>query len=155
MSSLLRAAWQAQAQGSIRKIEHWAFLSLGEPKVSHIVTVSTEVRDAAAVRAACRRLNLPEPTAGKATLFSGEVEGLIVKLPEWTYPIVCNLSTGQLQFDNFNGRWGDQKELDRFLQGYAVEKARIEVRKKGHTCTENLLADGSIKLTIAVAEGVV
>jgi hypothetical protein len=122
--------------------------------VSHIVSISAKIKDLAAVRAACRRLNLSEPTSGKTKLFSGEVEGLAVQLPDWTYPVVCNLSTGQLQFDNFGGHWGEQKELDNLLQCYAVEKARIEARKKGHTCTETQLTDGSIKLTIAVAGGV-
>jgi hypothetical protein len=40
------------------------------------------------------------------------------------------------------------------LQGYAVEKARIEARKKGHTVTEQQLQDGSIKLTIQMNGGV-
>ena len=44
-------------------------------------------------------------------------------------------------------------QLDRFLQIYAVEKARIEARKKGHQVTEQALADGSIKLTITVGGG--
>ena len=44
--------------------------------MSHIVTIKTEVRDAAAVRAACKRLGLAEPTEGKTRLFSGEVSGL-------------------------------------------------------------------------------
>jgi hypothetical protein len=46
--------------------------------------------------------------------------------------------------------WGDKRELDRFLQAYAVEKARIEARRQGHTVTEQSLADGSIKLTVQV-----
>lgn len=49
--------------------------------------------------------------------------------------------------------WGEQQQLDRFLQAYAVEKARIEARKQGHTVTEQPLADGSIKVTIHVAGG--
>jgi len=49
--------------------------------------------------------------------------------------------------------WGDQKELDKFLQAYSVEMARIEARKKGYTVTERPLADGSIKLTIQVSGG--
>ena len=44
--------------------------------------------------------------------------------------------------------WGDQRELDRFLQAYACERAKIEARRQGHTVTEQPLADGSIKLTI-------
>jgi hypothetical protein len=118
--------------------------------MSHIVTVKTEVRDANAVQAACRRLSLAKPVQGKTKLFSGEVDGLAVQLPDWIYPVVCNLPSGQLHYDNFNGRWGDQKHLDRFLQAYAVEKTKIEARKKGHAVAETPLSDGSIRLTIQV-----
>ncbi len=79
--------------------------------------------------------------------------GLGIKLPGWNYPVVCDLSTGQVQFDNFNGRWGAQQELDRFLQAYACERALIEARKKGYSVTEQLLQNGSIKLTIHVSGG--
>ena len=48
--------------------------------------------------------------------------------------------------------WGDPRHLDRFLQVYAVEKARLEAHSRGHTVSEQQLADGSIKLTIAVAQ---
>lgn len=118
--------------------------------MSHIVTIKTEVRDAAAVGGACRRLGLPQPVHDTFELFSGEVTGLGVELPDWRYPAVCDLATGTVHFDNFEGRWGDQVQLDRFLQAYAVEKAKIEARKKGHTVTEQSLADGSIKLTVQV-----
>jgi hypothetical protein len=123
--------------------------------VSHTVTIKTEVRDAAAVRAACLRLSLPAPVQGKTRLFSGEVEGLAVQLPDWVYPAICDTATGQVRFDNFGGRWGDQKHLDRLMQAYAVEKAKIEARRRGHTCTEQTLADGSIKLVIQVNGGAV
>ena len=118
--------------------------------MSHIVRIQTEVRDATAVFAACRRRQLAEPVAGKHLLFSGEVEGLAVRLREWTYPAVCQLETGEVQYDNFGGRWGEQRELDQFMQAYAIEKARIEARKRGHTVTEQSLADGSIKLTVQI-----
>jgi hypothetical protein len=121
--------------------------------LSHIVTVKTEVRDYAAVSAACRRLQLPPPIAGTAQLFSGEVSGLIVRLPDWAYPAVIDTTTGQVHFDNFNGAWGDQAQLDHFLQIYAVERTRSEARMKGHQITEQALADGSIKLTICVGGG--
>ncbi len=121
--------------------------------MSHIVTIKTEVRDHAAVSAACRRLELPPPLTGTTQLFSGEVSGLIVRLPDWTYPVVVDTATGQVHYDNYHGAWGDQAQLDRFLQFYAVEKARIEARKKGHQFTEHSLADGSIKLTIRVGGG--
>ena len=59
--------------------------------------------------AACQRLGLPEPVQGKTRLFSGEVTGLAVQLTDWQYPVVADLATGQLRYDNFGGRWGDPR----------------------------------------------
>ena len=121
--------------------------------MSHIVKIQTEVRDVAAIRTACQRLNIVQPEEGTFKLFSGEATGIAVRLPGWTYPVVCAITNGTLHYDNFNGRWGDQQHLDSFLQAYAVEKAKIEARRKGHSVTEQSLVDGSIKLTIQVAGG--
>jgi len=118
--------------------------------MSHIVTIETEIRDAAALGAACRRLDLPQPTHQTAQLFSGEATGYCVLLRDWRYPVVCDTKCGRIQLDNFGGRWGEQRELDALIQAYACEKARIEARRQGHTVTEQALADGSIKLTIHV-----
>ena len=118
--------------------------------MSHIVRVQTQVRDAAAVSAACRRRELPEPLAGKHKVFQSEVEGLAVRLRGWNFPAVCQLETGAVVYDNYNGRWGRQTELDQFVQAYAVEKTRIEARRRGHSVSEQTLTDGSIKLTVQV-----
>jgi hypothetical protein len=118
--------------------------------MSHIVEIQTEVRDPAAVRAACERLKLPPPKNGTFELYSASATGLAIELPGWNYPVVCDTANGQLRYDNFGGLWGEQKELDRFIQMYAVEKAKIEARWRGHTVTEQPLQDGSIKLTIQV-----
>ena len=45
------------------------------------------------------------------------------------------------------GHWDEQKHLNAFLQSYAVEKAKIEARKKGHSVSEARLEDGSIRVT--------
>jgi hypothetical protein len=121
--------------------------------VSHVVEIKTQVRDPAAVAAACRRLGLPEPVAGTVKLFSSQATGLAVQLPDWRYPVVCDLASGSLKFDNFNGYWGQQQELNKLLQAYTLEKARIEAHKKGHTVTEQSLSDGSVKLTIFAMQG--
>jgi hypothetical protein len=121
--------------------------------LSHIVQISTQIRDVDAAQAARRRLGLAEPMVGVARLFSAEVTGLLVQLPDWKFPIVCQLDTGQVQYDNFAGRWGAEEELHHFLQAYAVEKTKLEARKKGHAVTEQQLPHGSIKLTIQVAGG--
>ncbi len=118
--------------------------------MSHIVQIATEVRDPEAVAAACRRLGLPEPVQGTARLFEGEAAGLLVRLPGWLYPAVCDVATGAVRFDNYREAWGKREHLDRFLQAYAVERASLEARKRGHHVVEQALADGSIKLTIHV-----
>src|SRR3954471_8044775 len=50
-------------------------------RMSNIVTIKTQIKDPAALTAAGTRLGLPQPTQGKAKLFSGEVSGLVVNLP--------------------------------------------------------------------------
>ena len=116
--------------------------------MSHIVTVQTRLHDANAVSAACRRLSLAAPAQGTAKLFSGEATGLLVQLPGWQYPAVIDVLTGTVRYDNFGGHWGEQKEMDKFLQAYAVEKAKAEARRKGYQVREQTIEGGSIKLQI-------
>ncbi|TWT55537.1 hypothetical protein [Allorhodopirellula solitaria] len=96
--------------------------------MSHVVQISTQVRDAAAVRAGCVRLGLDQPVEGKLKLFSETVTGLAVQLRQWRYPVVFHTTTGETKYDNYQGHWGEQERRDEFLQAYAVEKATIEAR---------------------------
>jgi len=116
--------------------------------MSHIVSVATKVRDPVAIAAACQRLGLAAPVHGTAKLFSGQVSGLLVQLPGWRYAVAIDTDARAVQFDNFNEHWGKQVELDRFLQAYAVETAKLEARKKGYSVTEQPLHDGSIRVQI-------
>lgn len=118
--------------------------------MSHIVTIKTVVRDPVAIAAACHRLGHAQPVQGKTRLFTSEATGYAVQLPGWRYPVVCDANAGTVAFDNYEGAWGERKLLDQFLQAYAVEKAKLEARKNGHSVSEQPLADGSIKLTISV-----
>ncbi|MCM2371876.1 DUF1257 domain-containing protein [Aporhodopirellula aestuarii] len=118
--------------------------------MSHVVQIETQVRDATAVRAGCSRLGLDEPVEGEVRLFSETVMGLAVQLREWRFPVVFDLSTGKSRFDNYQGHWGKRERLDEFLQAYAVEKTKIEARRKGYSVVEQMLADGSIKLALSV-----
>jgi hypothetical protein len=122
--------------------------------MSHIVQIQTQVRDPVAIQAACLRLRLLEPVHQTVKLFAASETGLAVQLPGWNYPVVCDVATGQIKFDNFGGAWGDPAKLDQFLQAYATEKSKLEARKQGHSVLEQSLADGSIKLTIQVSGGV-
>ncbi len=116
--------------------------------MSHLVTIATQITDVEALSHACRRLELPLPQYGPATLYRTTVAGWQVSLPGWKYPVVCDVATGQVHQDHFGGRWGNPAELDRLLQTYAVEKVRLEARRKGLSVYEQPLPNGSIRLTI-------
>jgi len=73
--------------------------------MSHIVTVKSKIHDPAAVVAACQRLHLPAPNHGTVELFSGAATGFVLQLPGWQYPVVVDTLTGNLQYDNYDGRW--------------------------------------------------
>jgi hypothetical protein len=119
--------------------------------VSHIATISTEIKDEEAIVAACIRLNLPSPKVGSVKLYSELVTGTIVKLPGWLYPIVIDPSTGGIKYDNYGGAWGNEDKLNAFKQAYAIEKAKLEARKNGYRTTEAVQSDGSVKLTLTAS----
>src|SRR6185436_16663189 len=97
--------------------------------MSHIVSIKAKIRDPVALAAACQRLGLEQPVQGTAQVYSTPATGLIVKLPGWLYPVVIDAQSGEVSYDNYGGSWGAQSELDKLLQGYAIEKARIEARR--------------------------
>ncbi|MEI8195292.1 MAG: DUF1257 domain-containing protein [Phycisphaerae bacterium] len=106
-----------------------------------------------ALAAACTRLGLKQPVQGTAQLYSARATGQIVELPGWQYPVIIDTQSKQIHYDNYGGAWGQQAELDKLLQAYACEKAKLEARKQGHQVTEQALEDGSIKLTIQIGGG--
>jgi hypothetical protein len=118
--------------------------------MSHLVVIQTEIRDPVALASACRRLGLEQPVQGEADIFVEKASGWIVRLPGWTYPVVIDCEARKISYDTYNGTWGEQSHLDRLFQGYAVEKAKLEARRAGHSVTEMNLPDGSIKLTIQI-----
>ncbi|MCD0462486.1 DUF1257 domain-containing protein [Roseiconus lacunae] len=118
--------------------------------MSHIVLITAEIRDLVALRSSCRQLDLSDPVHKTVKLFNDVATGHCVQLPRWRYPVVCDIASGSIRYDNFAGHWGDQSELDRLLQRYAAEKATLEARRQGYTVTEQPLSDGSLKLTVHV-----
>jgi hypothetical protein len=118
--------------------------------MSHIVTIKTQLRDPAALVAACQRLGHPQPVQGTAELYSESATGWIVQLPHWLYPVVVQPESGEAHYDNYGGSWGNPAELDKLLQAYAVEKTKIEARRAGNNVTEHALPNGSIRLTVQI-----
>jgi len=136
--------------------------------MSHIVTIKTELRDLAAIKAACKRMGwqLVEGQhtfswwghyVGDYRAFEERLRNLGIKpenygkcdhairVPGAKYeiglvqtgnqfiPLWDAYDTGGLQrITEANGMGG-------FLQAYAVEKAKLEARRKGYTVRETAL----------------
>ena len=136
--------------------------------MSHTVTVKLEMNDAEALRDAVERTtearfikpstrhqrgklneaDTIEEATGKHGIYSGTYDGVAVQLPGWNYPVIVNLETGEVKYDNYSGHWGPQENLDELAQAYAVEKARTEALLHGLTVNEEELDNGDIKLTL-------
>ena len=86
-------------------------------------------------------------------LFSGQAAGFTVRLPGWQYPVVCDVSTGHLNYDNYEGYWGNRKNSTCSCRPMQSRKLASRRSRQGHSVIEQQLADGSIKLTIRVAGG--
>jgi hypothetical protein len=105
--------------------------------MSHLVTITTQVREPQAIAAACCRQKLPPPRHGQFEIYRQTVTGRAVQLRNWRYPLVCDVTSGQLHYDNFHGHWGEPARLDEFLQAYAVEHATTLARRQGFSVREH------------------
>lgn len=106
-----------------------------------------KISDKEVMDAACDRLELPAPKENQDVKFysGNKAHGTAVQLPNWKYAIVVD-ENGDIQFDNYGGSWGDQKEIDRFRQAYAIEAGCKIAREQGLRVTEETLENGSIRL---------
>ena len=118
--------------------------------MSHVVKIETQIRDVNAIRQSCVHMRLEPPVHGTFELYNSTETGWAVSLRNWKFPVVCKVESGEVAYDNYSGRWGDQNRLNEFFQRYAAEKAAIEARRQGYSATEQQLEDGSIKVTIQV-----
>jgi len=112
------------------------------------MNIKIELHDRAALEAACQRLGLTI-SEGKHRLYQTTEEGIGIYLPNWKYPIVVK-SDGTVAYDNYNGNWGREEELNKLRAFYGLEKAKIEARKKGYSIYETTDQQGKLVLKIHV-----
>jgi hypothetical protein len=126
--------------------------------MSHFTTIQTQIRDLAALRAACAELGveLVENAEARGYYEDQPLKGEFVIRLKGPYDIAVNLQqdgTYGLTCDWYKGHV--EKEVGanygRLLQLYGVYKAQAEARRKGYTTRRQTLGDGSIKLVIGGA----
>ena len=78
-----------------------------------------------------------------------EFIGNIIQLQGWQYPI-CITDEGEIKYDNYEGAWGEQQQLQQFQQMYAIEAAKCAAEEQNYSYTEEVLPTGVLKLTIDI-----
>ena len=122
--------------------------------MSHFTTVTTQIRCIEALRSACGEMNLRVEENTKARGYhTNSTRGEFVIRLKGPYDIALNR-----QKDGSYGLttdwWDGHVEAEvgtgygRLLQLYAVHKATMEARKRGHLVRRKSQRDGSIKLII-------
>lgn len=116
--------------------------------MSHTVKVKLNLTDKALIKSVAKKLGYEFMESAQR----GDISGSGVKLPGWQFPVVIG-ATGECAFDNYNGKWGNIEELNKFQAHYGAEKTRIEAARMGYEVSEYFNAEtNDIELTINVGE---
>jgi hypothetical protein len=119
--------------------------------MSHIVTVKTQFKDMAVLAKTCIRLGIPGKFGQKIRekIFQTEAEGVACfKLPGWQFPVVVS-EDGKIRFDNYQGAWGKQEELNKLTKEYAKDFSVGHLQRQGYRVeSERVENDGSLVVTL-------
>lgn len=122
--------------------------------MSHTVKAETRITDIALLTQVCKKLGLPDPEPGVHTLYQGQHKGYAVRLPGWNYPVVVDMTTGEAVYDNFNGSWGNQAEMDKLLSSYAHDFVLQDFqRQNGANIQEFVDGEGWVVMECEIATG--
>lgn len=117
--------------------------------MSHFTSISTEIRDLEALRAAVARMGLEIAENGGCRYYYGtRQKELVIRLPGRYDAALERQSDGSylLTADWFGGHVAESLGAngDSLLQLYAVEKAKLEGRRRGFSVTERQEGDAIV-----------
>ena len=122
--------------------------------MSHFVTIETQIKDIAALKAACRELGLNVQKNAEARGYAANRQhGDFVITLKGPYDIAVNRKqdgTFGLTADWWQGHVAKEvgTNFTKLMKLYSVHKVLIEAKRKGHTVHRQDLKDGSVKLTV-------
>lgn len=116
--------------------------------MSHTMNIAIDMRDRAALKAACDRLAI-HYSEGQHRLYNTTRTGFGVYLPGWNFPVVVN-DDGTVDLDNYGGRWGKMEALHKLQAYYGAAKATAEARKLGHEVYEYQDQNGDLRLRVVI-----
>jgi uncharacterized membrane protein len=99
--------------------------------MSHVVTLEYKLTDRGALEQACSKLGLTikARATGEGSLHN--ITGLGIKLPNWNYDVIIT-EDGKVNYDNWNGRWGNQSELNKLITQYNYEVVVAALNAEGY-----------------------
>jgi hypothetical protein len=123
--------------------------------MSHIVTLNVKIKDKETLRQVAEEdLGLRVQEKETVTFYGGNTRtGMTVRLPGWNYPVLVT-EDGELLYDNYEGMWGSQDQLNRLIQNYTI--ASVYKAAGSRPVTSEVLPDGTVKLRLpamAFAQG--
>jgi hypothetical protein len=98
--------------------------------MSHTVTIDVKIKNMEALAKAAVDMGATINGEGTHRLFSSSHAGLAIQFPKWNYPVVVG-TDGTLHYDNYNGHWGNQADVDRLVNGYAQAVVEVECDNLG------------------------
>ena len=99
--------------------------------MSHTLKIKVEIKDETALRTASERTGAKVLGEGSHRLYGGVSNGFGVQLPGWQFPVIVNLQTGELSYDNYGGNWGNQGTLDTLIHEYSTEVVAQALASQG------------------------
>lgn len=117
--------------------------------MSHQTTLDTEIKDLAALESAAEHLGYRVEHNATVQLYERTARHencTAVHIPGWRYPVA--VSDGKIYYDNYEGEWGDVKQLNAFRQRYARDVAVKTAKARGYRVTETT-EGGKLKIKVS------
>ena len=95
----------------------------------------------------------------KVSLYAGEQHlsdsAMQIHFKDWSYPVFVE-ANGNIQYDNFHGRWGDISQLHKLQHDYQVADITQVAQECGHEVMDTVYDGntGETRIRIAVLETV-
>jgi hypothetical protein len=91
--------------------------------MSHTVILEIKFKSRKALEKACKRVGVEILGERDVSFYGSTHHGLAIQLPGWRYPIVVE-GGGKVAYDNYDGQWGDTKELNKLSAYYLAEETK-------------------------------
>jgi len=137
--------------------------------MSHTVSIQTQIKNPEILKKAVeelerllnKRVRIVKEGNFEVEFFDGFKKvknGIAIKIEGWKYPIVIDLDTGEIFYDDYRGRWGNVEDLKKLKQLYSLETILDIAKKQGvkkgilerlrEEAKQQLQKEGKVKLKI-------